>query len=333
MNRRATLLLRVLVVLVVLAYACTPKKTTTTEHVNRDALAKLTARSEKEHSSALIVVQDVKERGLRTLVETHDDASPPDEALVTMSVSKTIVALAILHAIEKGTIASLDVPMSSFIPSWSAPDPRSKITLRHVMTHTSGLTTDRAETWNGVTLRVQADKTQLTSPDAIGKTFVYNDNAVDFLSLAVHRASGFFLDDYLTKYIFGPLDVSGAYWMKDAEGHPRAAGELFMRASDLAKVGEFILRRGMRDDKKILDPQSIALLSVPSPREPTYGLLVWLHDGALVAKGYLGQWLVVDEHARIVAVRMRTPKKEEFADSVERDTYENFWRDVIALSR
>jgi len=306
----------------ILAVACTPKK----ETVNAEALATMRARATAEHTNALIVIREGQ-----TIADDRVGVGP-DDALVTMSVSKTIVALAILHLIEKGTIASLDAPMATFIPAWAPPDPRAAITLRHVMSHTSGLGTERAETWNGVTLRAHAEKTRLESPAAVGAKFVYNDNAVDFLSLAVHRASGFYLDDYLTKYVLGPLEIAGAYWMKDAEGQPRAAGELFMRPRDLAKIGELILGHGTATGKKILEAKSIAMLGVPSAREPSYGLLVWLHDGALVAKGYLGQWLVIDERAKTVAVRLRTPKKEEFADPVEHDTYEKFWRDVIALS-
>ena len=298
--------------------SCTPA---TKEHA---AVGALIRRAEAEKTTALVVV-----KGGDTLLDYRAPGTATDEALVTMSVSKTVVALAVLHLVEQGKIASLDTPAATWIAPWHAPDARSAITLRQMLAHTSGLEEERAETWKGETFRARADKTRLLGPP--GARFQYNDNAYDLLALVVHGASGSYLDDYLHATLFGALDVAGAYWMKDAEGHPRAAGELWMRPRDLAKVGELLVARGVYRGKRVVSERSIAQMVAPSSLNASYGLGVWLHDGAYVGKGYLGQWLVADPRSHVVAVRLRTPRTEEFTDAIEHDVWKDFWKDIVTF--
>lgn len=85
---------------------------------------------------------------------------------------------------------------------------------------------------------------------------------------------GLFLDDLLQEELFGPMEISGAYWLKDSGGDPRAAGELLLRPIDLAKLGQLVLQRGRWNSSQLLSESWIKAMLAPGIYEG-YGLLWW----------------------------------------------------------
>src|ERR1035438_10127959 len=55
-----------------------------------------------------------------------------------MSVTKMIAGVAAGAALGDGAVGALSTPVAAWFPEW-ADDERSAITLRHMLTHTSGL--------------------------------------------------------------------------------------------------------------------------------------------------------------------------------------------------
>ncbi len=115
---------------------------------------------------------------------------------------------------------------------------------------------------------------------APGMEFRYNNNAVDLLGAVVRPIAGMFIDDYLQAHIFGPMDVVGAYWMKDTGGNPRTAGELMIRPVDLAKLGQLMLNEGQWGDAQILKPETVRLLVTQSQRFASSTGLLWWREQA-----------------------------------------------------
>ena len=64
-------------------------------------------------------------------------AASPDALFLLASISKTFAVAAVMTLVDKEKLR-LDDPIAKFIPEFSAP-PRGRITLRHLLTHTSGL--------------------------------------------------------------------------------------------------------------------------------------------------------------------------------------------------
>ena len=126
------------------------------------------------------------------------------------SMSKQFAAAAILLLVQDGKV-SLGAPVSAYLrgtpAAWNA------ITVRHLLTHTSGLpregiqTTDktgradftRDELWTaaqGVALQA-----------APGERFAYSNLGYNLLALIVERVSGKAYGDFLQARIFGPLGM------------------------------------------------------------------------------------------------------------------------------
>src|SRR5690606_7110640 len=67
------------------------------------------------------------------------------ETIETMSVMKSLVAIAIGRLLHDGALESLDTPVHTIYPEWKQGD-KQKITVRHLMNHTSGLQNHRNTT-------------------------------------------------------------------------------------------------------------------------------------------------------------------------------------------
>jgi CubicO group peptidase (beta-lactamase class C family) len=223
-----------------------------------------------------------------------------------MSITKSVAVLAVPFLIEEGKIASLDAPLSTWFPEWKE-GLKAKVTLRHVLTHTSGLENDpKAHTLNAAKDGVRFARESPVTVEP-GTVFSYNNRAVALLAGIVKEASGEPIDQYLEKRLFAPLGIR-AQWHKDPAGNVRTYADLRMGARDLAKIGQLML-----DGGKPLPEGWAAKLTEPSALEKSCGLLWWiLYDekGERIgfhANGDLGQILAVYPKSRVVGVRLRDP--------------------------
>lgn len=157
------------------------------------ALEALLARAKETDSSALVLVKDGAVAG-----EWYFGGAT--QRTETMSATKAIAGLAIGLLVADGKIPSVDTPISHFFPEWSQ-GLKAKVTLRHVLTHTSGLEARR---------------------DVFG---------------VVKVASGKPLDSLLEERLSRPLGIEQWDWLYDHSGNPHAMSGLRVHPLDFAKVG------------------------------------------------------------------------------------------------
>jgi CubicO group peptidase (beta-lactamase class C family) len=298
-----------------------------------EALASFLQRAQAERSTSLLVAIDG-----RLVIEEYF-GTDPDHPTIAMSVTKSIVALAIGILVDAGAL-ELDAPLAeTVLPEWRA-DERAKITLRDLMTHTSGLATTRYgqdDRWRTGSIEEHGLASSIAGTPG---TFEYNNQAIDFLSVVVQRADPqhSYLDDVLAASLFAKMGIAGDAWMKDGHGQPRGAGELFMRPIDLLKIGQLVVQRGRWNDEQLVSEawidQMVAPMGRPDGPPMFYGLLWWLSGDdevlAYRADGYLGQHIVVVPSAHLVAVRTRNP--QVVGDDPEQFGWPDFVWDVLALA-
>lgn len=220
--------------------------------LNGPAFETLRRKSRDSYSEALYVWQDGK-----ALAEEHFDA--PQEPICIMSVTKPVVAMAVGRLLDTGKLKSLDQPASDFYPQWKTDERRGSITLRHLLTHTSGIggAGDIPEVQRPTEMRKAfADLVSygLDFPIAAepGEKWIYSNPAIYLLADIVAKASGKPTDTFVRDEFLKPMEISEWEWSKDPKGNVEGAGGLCLRAHDMAKFGVLMLEGGVWKGKRLL---------------------------------------------------------------------------------
>lgn len=199
------------------------------------------------------------------------------EPIVIMSVTKSIVALAIGLAIDDGFIRSIDTPVYKFYPEWKNGD-KSIITIRNLLNHTSGIQADKRteKIYKSPDFIQLALKSKLS--DKPGTRFFYNNKAVNILPGIIEKATGKRMDIYLEQRLFKKLGIprNNWGWLQDKSGHPQGMGGLMIKARSLAKIGQLILQNGLWQEKRIISQNWIDKMLGPGQKiNPSCGFLWW----------------------------------------------------------
>jgi len=140
-------------------------------------------------------------------------AGPVDEEVRVASIAKLFTALAVLVAVEEGSV-TLDDPVG---PPGS--------TLRHLLSHASGLGFD-------------SDRV-LSAP---GRRRIYSNTGVEAAAEHVSKSTGIPFDTYLDEAVFEPLGLAST----SLRGSP--ARDVYSTVSDLVIAGRHFLRPTVVDE-------------------------------------------------------------------------------------
>lgn len=177
---------------------------------------------------ALAVVTDGKivlARGYGVANVEHQVPVKPETIFQSGSTGKQFTATAVMMLVEEGKL-SLEDKITKYFPD--APESWNKITIRHLLTHTSGMT-DYPDDFDMRRDYTEDDLLQLikTIPLAFqpGEKWSYSNLAYVTLGILIHKVSGKFYGDFLQERIFKPLEMSTARIINEADIVPnRAAG-------------------------------------------------------------------------------------------------------------
>ena len=269
--------------------------------IDADERCRLEAWALETGSSALVISVD------GTIV--FELSTPRSESPIhTMSVTKSVASLALGRMIQDGLLDSLDLKLSEIFPEWRQ-GRKAEITLRHLLTHSTGLQDLRNA---GIEIEPAPDAVQLALAaeltEAPGETFRYNNKASNLLAAVVERLTDQKLDEYLSQSVFAELGITDSEWVRDAAGNPYGMAGLSLRARDLIKVGQLMNHRGEWDGQQLADKEFLTeALSPQREDNARVGLFWWLLEGqpsGYQANGWLGQWLVGLPGVDAVAVRL-----------------------------
>jgi CubicO group peptidase (beta-lactamase class C family) len=126
--------------------------------------------------------------GWRRTDDGATSSGPVDQAFPLASVTKPLFAMAVLVAIEEGSLA-LDQP---------AGPPGS--TVAHLLSHSSGLAPDGGPSGNG------ADEPATLA--GVGSRRIYSNQGFEVLGRELEQATGFSAADYLNEAVLVPLGMT-----------------------------------------------------------------------------------------------------------------------------
>ncbi len=169
-------------------------------------------------------------------------ASSPDETYALASASKWLSSATIMQLVEAGILDLADHPQK-YIPWWTEDpaDPRSQITLAHLLSFTSGFNlgafesscvSDRKTTLDACAQILYKEHFEF-SP---GSTFYYGPAHLHIAALMAELATGKDYNSIFQEYISIPLGLSSfAGFFTPSVENPRAAGGASSTPNDYAR--------------------------------------------------------------------------------------------------
>lgn len=220
-------------------------------------------------------------RAGRLVAERYAEGWGPERSLEVASVGKSLVAVLIGMAVDDGHIRSFDQSAADFIPSWKGA-PKAAITLRHLMSMTSGLD-DRGLALRNVTGDQFALNAAAPQRDPPGTRWAYNTAVYHLLFHVLERAVGEPFPAYAQRKLLDPLGMAHTTWLtspgQGASGPVTNYYTALCSGRDLARFGLFAQRGGRWAGRQLVDAKVFRTLTTPSQAlNPSYGLLWWLNS-------------------------------------------------------
>ncbi|MFT3967282.1 MAG: serine hydrolase [Sphingobium sp.] len=307
----------------------------------REAIEPLFDPGVKESSGetrAVVVMHDG-----RIVAERYAPGYGPDSLHLSWSVAKTVTAVLVGIMVSDGRL-SLDEPVP--VPAWSrGADPRGAITLRQMLTMTSGIEHKERQgpLENSDVLRMlvgdgAGDMASYAEAKPLaqtpGRQFLYSSATTLVLSDMLTRlltnserpqdrreAMARFIQQRLAE----PVGLKSLTPEYDARGTMIGGAFIHMTARDYARFGELLRRGGLARGRQIVSQRWVQFMRRPSPAQEGYGGHVWLNrPGAekllfvgdaprslFAANGLRGQYVIVSPAQGLTVVRLGITSDEE----------------------
>lgn len=226
------------------------------------------------------------------------------------SMSKPVTGVCVMILADEGKL-SLDAPISEYLPEMKnlkLPDGTSaEITLRHLVTHTSGMAElAAAEVYTSKTLVEAADKySKVKVLFAPGSKWQYSQTGINTAARIVEVVSGKSFDKFLEERVCKPLGMKDTtFYLNDEQmkrlaksykrtekgdleeapifllagksptdrnRFPAANGGLFSTAKDYSKFCRMLLQEGTLDGVRILSAKAVEVFRTPCTGELVTG--------------------------------------------------------------
>ena len=269
-----------------------------------EADTRATARGPGHLGAVVLLARDgcvlhARAHGWRDLARR--DPMPPDAIFRIYSMTKPITSVAVLMLMEEGAL-TLDDPVARHLPGFAGQRlqdgraPSRPLTLRHLLTHTSGLDASRApadpQAAPDLATFAQrvADTALAVEP---GSRFRYDGINTDLLGRLVEVVSGQPFGRLLQQRLFGPLGMVDTGFSvpqaqrpriaditsvgddgrlvladarsADAPGTPLrdydgGAGGLYSTAPDYLRFAQMLLDEGRWRGQRLVSPAAVALM-------------------------------------------------------------------------
>jgi beta-N-acetylhexosaminidase len=246
--------------------------------------------------------------------DTKSPAVNADTMYDIASLTKVVVTTTLVEKLVEGDFPSplnLDAPIERYLPEWpKGPQPewRHKVTVRNLMTHTSGLPPFK-EYWRTSTSKQETLQRIFAEPLEYepGTKVVYSDLGIILMAEIIQRLTGKPLDALAKENIFGPLGMKHSMYnppksiwpeiaptefdsqlrhrMLQGEVHDENAfaiggvsghAGVFSTVGDLAVFCQMLLNGGVYAHQRILKRATIAEFTTPQPLAQNTRTLGWV---------------------------------------------------------
>lgn len=314
-----------------------PIKWSTTADYNRQTLQPQWRDSLEHYETvAFLVIQNDS-----VLFEEYWDGYSTESLSNSFSMAKSVVGLLVGCAIEEGVIESVDQRVGDFLPQFQS-GLGSTLTIKHLLTMSSASSWDESyssissittKAYYGRNLRKLMES--VTIDETPGNTFEYESGNTQLLAMILAQATGKNISQYASEKLWIPLGAEhDALWSLDrTDGVEKAYCCFNSNARDFARLGSIVLHKGKMNGHQIVSADYVEESIRPaswlkdSNNKPVdyYGYHWWIlnYKGLQmpVARGILGQYVVVIPQHNAIVVRLGHKRSEAKRNNFTTDIY------------
>lgn len=278
-------------------------------------------------TNALLVLKDGQ-----VVFETYRNRMTAGTPHIAFSMTKTITAMLVGQALDRGEIASLDDLASKYVPAL-ATGAYGQATIRNILEMRSGADIEERYDFGAnpsLAGQIHRDAIVLNQRrfadfavgigqrSEPGAEFNYATLDTAVLGWVLEEATGQKLEDLMEQRVWQPLGAEhDGHFMADGPvGTGRALNGMGFNATlrDFARLGQLLLDDGMAGETRVLPAGWLAQMTAMKPTGipagegfPGYGLQTWQVDGepgAYAAVGLAGQFIYVHPATHTVVVKL-----------------------------
>jgi len=249
------------------SYVSAQKPTPTPTENDRFALAADYSR-ENRGVSVLVI------KGDKIVFEDYQNGRTAETAWILASGTKSFTGVLLAAAVEDKLVKSFDEKVVDTITEWKGDKRKEQITLRHLLTLSSGLSAGQIGR-----VPTYADAVESPSVYEPGTRFEYGPVPFQVFGEVLTRKlkpNGETVLSYLKRRILDPIGMRYGNW-RTFGGQPLLPQGASLTAREWAKFGLFLKDRGKWKGKQIVSSKLIDELSVGTKANPAYGLSFWLN--------------------------------------------------------
>ncbi|MFC2097356.1 serine hydrolase domain-containing protein [Bacteroidota bacterium] len=170
-----------------------------------------------EFSGTVLVAKDGKPIYTKAVGLAHKGFKVPnklDTKFCLASMNKMFTGTAIMQLVQQGKIGVND-KVGKYLPDYPNEDVRKKVTIHHLLSHTSGIGhywREYFETTKLFEVKTVADYDNLANKNPLlfepGERFSYSNSGPLVLGLIIEKISGLSYDEYIRRNVTGPAGMS-----------------------------------------------------------------------------------------------------------------------------
>ena len=225
---------------------------------------------------------------------------------VTHSLCKSLTAMAIGIAMDKGTLSLTDKIVDIFPERVSLLTTKRirNITIEHLLTMSTGVNFAEVDSivykdW----LKGYMESDCRFEP---GTEFAYNSMNTYLLSAIIHKKTGKGLLDFLNEHLLSEMGIVNLLWEKCPMGIEKGGWGCYIALEDMLKLGQLYAQKGLWNGKQLLSKEWVEKATkphFPSEKGKGYGYQVWMCPSGYLFNGMFGQYVIVlPKHNMVIAI-------------------------------
>lgn len=268
-----------------------------------------------------------------------------DRPANTKSVSKSLVALLLGVAIDRGAVPSVRATLAEVAPALVPPgaDPRvGALTLEDLVTLRAGLQPTSGGNYAGWIASGDWVRDALSRPFVAepGGRMVYSTGTTHVLGAALSEATGRSLLALARDWLGGPLGIEIPAWTRDPQGRYLGGNEMALSPRAMLRVAETMRREGEWEGRQVVPRDWVAASLRPATGSPFSGLAYgygWFLQSTprgrmAIARGYGGQVIAAIPGGRLALAITSDPTRPARSGGHFGDLMDLIGREVLPLA-